>query len=185
MGWVDGMGDETAVAARKLLGKAARDDARCGRRENGIECRKTVKLGKYRAFRFDGFRRVLLHQCCAVERVSEGRCDSHAGVCSLRVADQPLLGQIAKSVGDQCARALCNACAGVAERNVAAAAGKDDGPGAADEPGSDNSHVWLHIHNTLLLSARSPLSSCESPVQLTAPRSNTTARSESARTSSR
>jgi hypothetical protein len=70
----------------------------------------------------------------------------------LRIDDEPVLGEVGEPFHHPCARTLCNACAGIVERDVAAAAGKDYGPGAANEPRSDNGYARLHIHSTLLIS---------------------------------
>src|SRR5205814_9430406 len=57
------------------------------------------------------------------------------------------------------------------ERHVETAAREDGGPGAADQPRSDNCNTLIHSHSTFLLKSRSCFSKADAPVQVTEPRS--------------
>src|SRR6516164_9056286 len=57
----------------------------------------------------------------------------------------------------------------VIERDIEAAACKNNRPGATDQTGSDDGDAIFYIHSIFLLSARSSLNACEGPVQVTVP----------------
>ena len=144
-----------------------------------------VQLAEDLLLRLEHLRRALLHEGRARERIGEARGGAHPGHGRVRVRDQAVRRKLGKAFGHQRTCLLGDARDGIVERDLAAAAREHDGPGAADQPRSDDRNAFLHIHSVFLLSARSSLSICEAPVQVTAPRSSTTVRSESASARSR
>src|SRR5262249_2042369 len=133
----------------------------------------------------EAFRRVLLHEGRASEGVGKASGCAHAGEGSARVFDQAVRGKLVERFGHQRPRLLGNAGAGIVERDIPAGACEHDRPGAADQARSDDGNTSAYIHSILLLSAKSSLSICEAPVQVTTPRSSTTVRSDSASARSR
>src|SRR5262249_42182133 len=130
-------------------------------------------------------RGALLHEGRAGKRLGEACRHPHARGRCFGIRDQTQRGKFVQFLGHQPARLAGNAWSGIVERDIAAAAGEDDRPGAADEPRSHDGNAFVYSHGTFLLSARSSLSMDEAPVQVTVPRSSTTVRSASASARSR
>ena len=179
------MGNETAMASLEALREQARHDGRGRGGENGFGRGKPVEFGKDRALGLDALGQALLNEVDGVERVGKIGGDPYARRCRLGIVDEPLLGEVAQSLGHQGARLLGEIEPDIVERDIEGAACKHDRPGAADQTGSDDGDAILHIHSIFLLSARSSLNACEGPVQVTAPRSSTTVRSDRASARSR
>src|SRR5262249_46964465 len=111
--------------------------------------------------------------------------EAHARRCRFGIVNEPLLGEVAQPLRHQAARLLGDIEPDIIERDIEAAACKHNRPGATDQTGSDDGDAIIYIHSIFLLSARSSLNACEGPVQVTAPRSSTTVRSDRASARSR
>jgi len=140
---------------------------------------------KDRALGLDALGQALLNEVHSVERVDKIGCNPHARRRRFGIVEEPLLGEVAQSLRHQGARLLGDIEPDIIERDIEGAACKHDRPGAADQTGSDDGDAILHIHSIFLLSARSSRNACEGPVQVTAPRSSTTVRSDRASARSR
>ena len=140
---------------------------------------------KDRALGLDALGQALLNEVRAVERIGKIGGEAHARRRGFGIIEEPLLGEVAQPLRHQAARLFGDIKPDIIERDVEGASCKHDRPGATDQTGSDDGDAILHIHSIFLLSARSSLSACEGPVQVTDPRSSTTVRSESASARSR
>ena len=183
------MRDEAARAALEVFGEQARHDRRRGRGQDRVGRRERVEFGEDRALGLDGLGHVLLHVARAVERVGDAFRRAHALRRAFRVGHEAMLRQFVEPFGDEPERLVGDAVDRVVHRGVPARAREHHGPGAADQARSDDGNAGhvssLHIHNFCRRSSRSSRSSFDWPVQVTAPRSRITVRSESASARSR
>ena len=199
---VDRMRHETARAAFQVFGEQARDDRRGGRGEDRVGRGERIELGEDRALGIHRLRHVLLHVARAVERVGDALRGAHARGRAFRIGDEAVLRQLIEPLGDQPERVVGGAVDRIVQRGLPAGAREHHGPGAADQARSDDGdarHALSFLSSSLPLrgrdqltstvsvvrSSRSSRSSFDCPVQLTAPRSRITVRSESASARSR
>ena len=169
----------------QIFRKQARHDRRGGRGEDCLGRGEPVELGKNSALVLDALRQILLDEDGAMEGIGEIGGRAHACECGLRIIEEAVLGEIAQPLPNEHAGRIDDIAADVIERDLEAAGGKHDRPGATDQPGSDDGDAIVHIHSIFLLSVRSSRKARDGPVQVTKPRSSTTVRSESASARSR